>query len=137
MRDRTEFDHLVREALANLYDVAALETHPLSTLIPRPPEYRGTGAEFLRKTIGAAIEQLRPGDKPAGRNTVEWRPYLILNGRYVEGNSLQDLQTRLSLSERQLRREHSRALQALSTLLWNQTVPNHRTPEPESPQAGN
>ena len=122
--DRTEFGRLVREGLADLYDQAALQTSPLAALLlaetgerrPRPV----TRAELLRQALTAAIEQLRPAEKTSGQDASEWRPYLLLTGRYVDGESLQDLQKRLVLSERQLRREHGRALEAVATLLWDQ-----------------
>jgi CheY-like chemotaxis protein len=44
----------------------------------------------------------------------------------VEGLSLLDLAARLALSERQLRREHSRALQALALRLWDRLTPPQR-----------
>jgi len=40
MTDRTEFDRLVKDALGSLYDHAALETHPLTALFPKPPTSR-------------------------------------------------------------------------------------------------
>jgi CheY-like chemotaxis protein len=50
---------------------------------------------------------------------VEWRPYLILRQRYIEGLNLAALAEQLSLSERQLRRDNSRAVQALAQRLWD------------------
>jgi len=121
--NRAEFDQLVRDALANLYDFVALETHPLAALLPKPPGQPKSRAGFLREYLLAAIEGLRPPDREYTAGAVEWRPYLILHGRYVEGLSLRELQDRLCLSERQLRREHSRALQAIATLMWDQALP--------------
>ena len=120
--NRAEFDQLIRDALANLYDFATLETHPLAALLPKPPGQPKTRAGLLRECLLAAIEGLRPPDREYMAGAVEWRPYLILHGRYVEGLSLRELQDRLCLSERQLRREHSRALQAITTLLWDQAL---------------
>jgi CheY-like chemotaxis protein len=119
MIEREEFDHLVRDALANLNDTAELEVHPLASLFPRPPGNRNSRARHLRQLFLDAIETLRPPDQEASIEGVEWRPYLVMQGRYVEGVGLQGLQARLSLSPRQLRREHGRALQALTTLLWD------------------
>ncbi|MCS7220850.1 MAG: response regulator [Anaerolineae bacterium] len=123
MIDRAEFAQLVREALANLYDFAALETHPLAVLLPKLQGQPKSRADCLREQLLRAIEQLQPPDRALPTNAPEWRPYLILYGRYVEGLSLRELETRLSLSERQLRREHARALQALTTLLWDELAP--------------
>jgi hypothetical protein len=40
------------------------------------------------------------------------------------------VQSRLSISERQLRREHSRAMQAVAALFWDQALTGHRDPSP-------
>jgi CheY-like chemotaxis protein len=123
MIERTEFNRLVRDGLSNLYDTAALETHPLASVFPAPPDLHTSRAEHLRRILLHAIEMLQPPDRERSIGCVAWRPYLVLHGRYVEGLSLQELQTRLSLSDRQLRREHSRALRAASTWLWDQAFP--------------
>jgi CheY-like chemotaxis protein len=119
--ERKEFNRLVRDALSNLYDYAALETHPLTAVFPVPSEQQTSRAEHLRHILLDAIEGLQPPDRERSIGSVEWRPYLILHGRYVQVLSLQELQARLSLSERQLRREHSRALRAVTAWLWDQT----------------
>jgi hypothetical protein len=66
------------------------------------------------------------GSKPCARakdqqnvEALEWRYYLILHGRYVEGESIAELQKRLALGERQERRLHGRALSALENTLWD------------------
>lgn len=119
MVDQTEFTRLVRDALANLYDYAALETHPLADLLPRPPGYSGRRANYLSDVLQQAIEELKPPAREPASGSVEWRPYLILRYRYVECLELREIQARLSLSERQLRREHSRAVKAIAASLWD------------------
>ncbi len=122
MLDRTEFNRQVRDALSNLFDYAALETHPLGSVFPKPVEHGGSRAEHLRHLLQSAIEKLQPPDRKRSPASVEWRPYLILHARYIECVSLQELQARLSLSERQLRREHSRAMQAVAASLWDRAL---------------
>lgn len=123
MTDHEEFEHLVRDALTNLYHPAALEIHPLAALLPWPQDAEISRAEFLHRAIAEAVEALRPTHVERSTSSVEWRPYLILHGRYVEGVSLQELESRLALSARQLRREHGRALRAVATVLWDQSYP--------------
>ena len=135
MVDRAEFAQLVRDALANLYDFATLETHPLATWLPKPHGQSGSRADHLRAQLLSAIEGLRPPAREYAAGMVEWRPYLILHGRYVEGITLRELQDRLGLSERQLRREHSRALQAVTTLLWDQAL-LAQSESPAAPEEG-
>lgn len=124
--EQEKFENMVRDALTNLFDQAALQIHPLAAYLERSAPARSRG-EGLRKTLEAAIERLRPADDPPRPGALEWRPYLILRWRYMDGARLQDIQERLALSERQLRREHSRALQAVAALLWDQLTPTHST----------
>ena len=127
--ERMEFARLVRDALANLYDNAALETHPLADFLPKPAEAKVSRAEHLRAALLKAIESLRPpkGDDP--HDAIPWRPYRILHGRYVEGLDLQALEKRLALSTRHLSREHGRAIAALASILWDQAFSQSRAPQ--------
>lgn len=131
--DFAEFVHIVRDALSKLYDHVALETHPLNAFFARPADRPISRGEHLRRLLIGALEELRPiGETPGAvpvepaPGAIEWRPYLVLHGRYVEGLSLPELQAKLALSERQLRREHSRALQALAFRLWDRLAPAER-----------
>lgn len=119
--ERSEFERLVRDALNSLYDQAALQTHPLAEYMT--PSAKHSRGQQLRDTLIAAIERLRPFDREPLPGSPEWRPYLLLYGRYVEGENLPTLQMRLALSERQLRREHGRAIEAVAGLLWDQLFP--------------
>ncbi len=114
---RNRFDWLVKNALANLNDNAALEIHPLAAVLALGDEPTGSRIHRLRQVLEAAIEALRPVEGEPRSDTVAWRPYLILRGRYVEQLDLATLQRKLALSERQLCREHSRALRAVARLV--------------------
>ena len=124
--DWETFEELIRYILANFYDYAALETNHQIYAIIKPPANVSNRAEYLRKEIIDVIEKLRPGRKEINPHSPEWRPYLILQKRYVEGLSLNDLATFLSISSRQLRRDHHRALEALTILLWNRFFPDQQ-----------
>ena len=133
--DAVEFERQVRDALANLHDQASLATHPLASLVVvEPPKGAQvvTRADLLRRALRGAIERLRPpSDVERKQGSSEWRPYQLLYGRYVEGLSLQQLQVSLSLSERQLRREHSRALEAVARHLQDTLLPGLVVPADE------
>jgi CheY-like chemotaxis protein len=120
MVDRTEFERQVKDALTNINDYAALETHPLAAYFPPTAGKNISRGEYLRELLLDAINKLQPPDRPTSTISIEWRPYIILKGRYVEAKSLPDLKDNLMLSGRQLRREHGRALRAVATLLWDQ-----------------
>jgi CheY-like chemotaxis protein len=115
--ERKEFDNLFRDLMQHIFDYAALENHPLADLIVRPDGVRSKG-EALQKVVFTAIDQLQPVARKYSPGAIEWRPFLILHKRYVEGMGLAELSSDLALSDRQIRRDHSRALQALASRLW-------------------
>jgi CheY-like chemotaxis protein len=131
MIDRPEFERLVKDTLTNIHNYAVLETHPLASLFSPPPDQQTSRGEHLRHLLLQAIDRLQPPERTPSTISIEWRPYLILKDRYVEGLTLDELKSRLSLSGRQLRREHGRALRAVVTLLWDQALPESIDSEDE------
>ncbi|MCE1253243.1 MAG: response regulator [Anaerolineae bacterium] len=134
--DWETFEELIRYILANFYDYAALETNHQIYMVIKPPVASNNRAEFVRKEIIDVIEKLRPGRKEINPHSPDWRPYLILQKRYVEGASINDLASFLSISSRQLRRDHHRALEALTILLWNRFFPDQQRSQSSEPDAG-
>ncbi len=130
MIDRLTFDNLVKDALANLYDLTALESHALLPGVFRPPAgFSGSQGEYVRQLMVETIQQLRP-ERGQPSPAPEWRPYLLLQRRFVEGMALPDLAVSLSISDRQVRRDQHRALLALSTLLWQKLFPGQPVEPP-------
>ncbi len=121
--NRQTFNALLKDLVPQLYDITVVETHPLTAAIDPPTSYRGSRGEYVQKLVTEAIEKLKPLSRSSNLSSPEWRPYQILRGRYVQGNSPQELAAQLALSERQLRRDHSRALQALAERLYQQLFP--------------
>lgn len=120
MIDRRNFNALVRDTISNLYDFAALETHPLLfKIFTLPADFSGTPAEYIRQTFLEAIEQLKPARKDLNLSAPEWRAYYILQKRYIEGMDAKELAAALAISDRQIRRDHHRAIESLATLLWS------------------
>jgi CheY-like chemotaxis protein len=114
-----QFGALLRHLLANLHDYVVLEKHPLNELFPRI-DASLSRAEHLRRTVAAAIESLKPQHLRFDVSATEWRYYLILHGRYIEGANLSELQNQLALGDRQERRIHMRALDLLQAVLYEQ-----------------
>jgi len=121
-----EFREELNKALSHLYDLAFLETSLLTTLMPD-----GAGAsafagaslgKTLRKAIIDAIESLRPPEGTPSDDAA-WRPYRILEARYVAGLSHTEIEESLFLGKSQYYREHARALEALSGILWRSWKP--------------
>ncbi len=124
MIDRSTFNEVIKDILGNLYDTAAIETHPMiQSVVPSSQASSGNRGETLRTLILEAIEQLRPLRKEESINSPEWRPYHIIYKRYVEGMGIQELSDQLAISTRQMRRDHHRAFMALTEILWAKCNP--------------
>lgn len=125
MVTRILFNEVIKDILGSLYDVATLETHPaLFSVIRIPIGYTGNKGEYVAQLIFNAIERLRPTRKDLPVSAPEWRPYIVLKKRYVEGIAMQDLADQMAVSSRQLRRDHHKALEALTEILWAELYPN-------------
>ncbi len=114
-----EFRKQVKDALEHLHDTAYLQVHPLlSQITTTATSDRLTRAQKLRGLLQDTLETLRP---PAGTpaNSPEWRGYLALRYRYVQGMSMAQTESKLGISLRQLQRELHKGLAALSQLLWD------------------
>jgi CheY-like chemotaxis protein len=134
--ERNTFNALLKDLIVHLYDRAAVENHPLTAMVNIPDEKIGLRCDYLQQIIKQAIDSLMPTERPLNQMAPEWRPYLILQKRYVEGISPSNLATFLAISERQLRRDHSRAMEALSNQLWEKLFPNqilHSSNQQSSP----
>ncbi|MGB8213632.1 MAG: response regulator [Anaerolineales bacterium] len=116
--DRQTFIGLFKDLISRLYDRVAIETHPLVAFFPAPEDASSSRAEAVQKLILDEIEQLRPEGKEILLQSPEWRPYLILQKRYIEGQDPHEIARSLYIGDRQFRRDHSRALQALSLRVW-------------------
>ena len=122
MTTKALFTQQVKDALAHLYDYAYLQTHPLASLLVSDElASQQTRGQELRKILLQAIEALNPGPNVPFRSP-ERRSYASLFCRYVEGQSPAEIAQSLAISERQLRRDHGQAVEAVASILWNQYV---------------
>lgn len=115
---RDTFTSLFKDLISHLYDHTVVETLPLAAYFPMPQNASMRRAEFIQQLVRNEIEQLRPSEGEPVYQLPEWRPYLILYKRYILGESPKDIASALYIGERQFRRDHSRALQALSIRMW-------------------
>lgn len=104
-------DH-VREVLEHLYDFPFLQNHPLAQSSGQP----------LRQQILQAIEQLNPGANVSFRSPPA-RLYNLLQLRYVEGRSIQEVGHELGLSKRQTYRDLRRAEENVAAILRQLRAP--------------
>ena len=128
--ERQTFISLFKDLTSRLYDLVAIETHPLATFFPVPEASSTRRAEVVQQLILKEIENLRPESKEIQVQSPEWRPYLILQRRYIEGQDPHEIAKALYIGDRQFRRDHSRALQALSLRVWERYF------EPAAPSSG-
>lgn len=108
----------LRDALIHLHDLDHLEAHPLAQRLPagglaEEPSSRGLR---LRKVLIESIESLKPEVEMPGW-APEWRRFVVLYDRYVRRQPLWEIEQKLGLGDRQVRREQRRALAALAVLL--------------------
>ena len=116
--ERQTFVSLFKELISRLYDRVAIETHPLAAFFPVPEVASIRRAEVVQQLIMDEIDNLRPESNEIQIQSPEWRPYLILQRRYIEGLDPHEIASALYIGDRQFRRDHSRALQALSLRVW-------------------
>ena len=115
------FENLVKDALTNMFDYAALETHPLINAGIRPPsEYKGSRGDYLKNVLLECINSLKPQNMDFDFFSIEWRSYVILSQRYIENISSPELAKKLLLGERQIRRSQKKAVRAVAFILWDQ-----------------
>ncbi|MCL4545472.1 MAG: response regulator [Chloroflexi bacterium] len=112
-----EFVDLVRDALLHLYDLAHLQTHPLTTLIQRARKLPEPAGALLRRELLEAIESLRPAaGVPASSRS--WRLHQVIELRYVAEEDVSEILRELVISKSQYHREHQHALRGIAALLW-------------------
>jgi len=104
----------VRDALAHLYDRPYLRSHPLGSLLGGT---RPVSEEELRRLLLNAVESLRPPE-PCPPSSPAWRGYRYLDLRYVKGATPEQTARELQISVRQAQRERDRALDDVTSLLW-------------------
>jgi non-specific serine/threonine protein kinase len=106
------------DALAHLYDPAALQRHPLAGA-PAAPGGAGPSADAgraLRQRLLEAVARFRPPTKVAEASGA-WRRFRLLELRYVEALPPAAVQERLGIAKSHYYREHARALDAVVDLL--------------------
>jgi CheY-like chemotaxis protein len=115
---KSNFNTAIQLALHNLYSIPSLECSALVGLVVKRTETRGQSAgRQLQAEIMKAIEEFRPvANTPV--TSPEWRVYETLHLRFVEGLIVKELEKRLQLGGRQIRREINRAIELFSNYLW-------------------
>ncbi len=129
--NREEFEQQVRDCLLHFYDYVYLQGHPLLDWIV-PGVSGANRVQKFRQVITEIIESMRPASDVSFHSR-DARPYNILTLRYLERQQAQEIPQQLALSNRQFYREHTKALEVLSCILWER-ITGAPSPEPPSPE---
>lgn len=113
-----DFEQQAHDCLTHLYDITRLQQLPLVTqLLPDTPAIQR--GQAFRRLIFKLLESLAPPTETDIRSK-EARVYHIIMWRYIDGLAPLEIGDRLALSERQFYREHRRAVETMTYLLWDQ-----------------
>jgi CheY-like chemotaxis protein len=122
----------VRDALLHLYDVAYLQTHPLAGL--GGGDGSALRGKALLQTLLDAVAALEPRPGTAAGSPA-WRGYHLLELRYLEGLSVNEAVEQLAVSRTQYRRDHRRALGAVTSLLRDRLQLERAAEPPDRPDS--
>ncbi len=120
------FIELVKDVLEHLYDFPYLQKLPLAQTLGGSSDH-----SEIRRRMLAAIETLNPGPGIAFRAPPA-RVYSLLNLRYVEGMTVQEVARELGISQRQAYRDLRHAEESVAAILW----PTVRAPSPDPGESG-
>ena len=114
--DQDSFSQRAREALAHLYDLPYLQSHPLARLLSsQSTELSG---DELHRLLVDAIDHLRPpGNVPPTSPSL--RQYQAIVLRDLEGATPDAVARALGVSTRQARRDHLEGVDSLASVLWD------------------
>ena len=114
----SDFEEHVRQLLSHLYDYLKLVQNPVARRLAAGASGRERN-KAIRLALMDAIEELRRENtsNPTSRPN---RLYNILLLRYIEEQGTSEVLNQLALSERQYYREHQRAIQTISQVIWDQ-----------------
>ena len=105
----------VRDALASLYDLPYLQSHPLARLQPRRPTTRSTNSgQMLQQRLLDAIDQLRPASEDHAAPERVARRYDLLRLRYIEGLDVPAVCRDLGCSRSDYYRQLDQGLRAIA-----------------------
>jgi CheY-like chemotaxis protein len=119
--EQRSFADLVADAVAHLYDLPYLQTHPLSEAVVAKRPVRSVAdlrGSVLHNALLDAIRALRPGGNSTD-SAHGWRIYRYLFLRYVQAVSPHEVACDLSISDRQSRRVYREAIDALASVFWD------------------
>lgn len=113
-----DFEEHIRDLLSSLFDYLKLADNPVAASLA-PALSGNERLSAIRRLVLSAIDELQTEHK-GGPGSRQNRLYHILQLRYIEQQSTVDVLHQLALSERQYYREHQRAIQTISRVIWDE-----------------
>jgi CheY-like chemotaxis protein len=132
MTSRDQLFRLIKDALENLYDPVHLQTHPLLDILPVSHEPGRTRGAHLRQLLWDAVEQLQPTE-PVSSDRPEWLSYNLLMLQYIHAMERPAVCRELGLSEAAYYRRQRAAVEAVTSLIWEQHMEGGQDVDGESP----
>ncbi len=127
-----DFEDNIRDLLVNLYDYLKLIDNPVARHMAAGSP-GGDRAQTARQMVLTAIEDMQL-ETSAQLTSRQNRLYHILLLRYVEEQPTNEILSPLALSERQYYREHQRAIQTISRIIWDRHYADAALP-PDAPSS--
>lgn len=122
-----DFLQQVHDCLANYYEYSFLRTQPLVKALTPRSAGEALHIQDFRRTVDELLGRLRREDDSALSSKYA-RLHKILYMRYIDQLSIQQILYNLDISERQYYRDHAKALETFSHILWDRL---HGIEEPE------
>jgi CheY-like chemotaxis protein len=116
------FTQWLRNALDNLYDTRAIQKNPLIEGFALGNMTRLQKSQNLRKILLQCIQSISGSQLP--NSSPDWLAYRILEMRYLDSLSVDEVVSELSISKSQFFRDQARAINLLTDIVWDryQTV---------------
>ncbi len=112
-----EFAQWLHYALDNLYDTGAIQKSPLIECFAQGKMTRQQKSQNLRKILLQCIQSIGGAHLP--KSSPDWLAYRILEMRYLDSLSVDEVVAELSISKSQYFRDQSRALSLLTDIVWD------------------
>lgn len=132
MISRDQFSRLIKDALENLYDPVHLQTHRLLDVLPVSHEPGQARGAHLRQLLWDAVEQLQPTE-PIARDRPEWLSYNLLVLQYIHAMDRSVVCQELGLSEAAYYRRQRAAVDAVTSLIWEEYMERREDHDGRSP----
>ncbi len=110
---------LTKDALEHFYDLTHLQNHPFAQKVRRGDDTsKETRAQLLQRDLSRAIDMLDV-NQPRASGSSPSRRYNVMQLRYVDMMTIQQISHELSISERQIHRDLRHSEEDLATILWS------------------